>query len=95
MGLSPNLGMAWGFCGGLVGVWWRFGGGLVVVFETGQEQCYLQQPKSGNSMGVWGGLVMVFEREQEQCHLQQSATQTWAWHGYGYSRAKRLERLVF
>ena len=51
MGLSPNLGMAWGF-----------GGGLVVVFETGQEQCYLQQPKSGNSMGVrWGfggGLVM-------------------------------------
>ena len=38
---------------------------------------------------------MVFEREQEQCHLQQSATQTWAWHGYGYSRAKRLERLVF
>ena len=44
MGLSPNLGMAWGF-----------GGGLVVVFETGQEQCYLQQPKSENSMGVrWG-----------------------------------------
>ena len=45
-----------------MGVWWRFGGGLVVVFETGQEQCYLQQPKSGNSMGVrWGfggGLVM-------------------------------------
>jgi len=64
MGLSLNLGMVWGFCGGLVGVWWRFGGGLVVVFETGQEQCYLQQPKSGNSMGVrWGfggGLVGVW-----------------------------------
>jgi hypothetical protein len=47
-----------------VGVWWGFGGGLVVVFETGQEQCYLQQPKSGNSMGVrWGfggGLVGVW-----------------------------------
>ena len=30
--VSPNLGMAWGF-----------GGGLVLVFETEQEQCHLQQ----------------------------------------------------
>ena len=32
MGLSPNLGMAWGFCGGfgggLVEVWWGFGSGI-------------------------------------------------------------------
>ena len=34
-GVSPNVGMAWGFGGGLVG----FGGGLVGVIETEQEQC--------------------------------------------------------
>ena len=26
-GVVPNLGMAWGFGGGLVGVGWGFGGG--------------------------------------------------------------------
>ena len=52
MGVSPNLGMAWGFCGGLVEVWWGFGSSNYLKQDKNNAIC--SSPNLGIAWGFGG-----------------------------------------